>query len=419
MKNVPKFNDGRLHEVEDLPAPEIEYPFADSPTPDVTTKLYRRRYLVQRARYAPKIANRTGGAPDADPSDATAYLVEETKRPEPISRTHAQVWRTFCKIPGAQVIPASKFFSPPSLHDVFIASTAWAVSFLPGTAHIFTSRKTVSSLGDIVLGNTTVAVAAEAFGTLPATTVTFTDSGDHISSFFLNAAAGTAQFFLASNLTDLTSVTVTTPPGSITISWVGLIKSISTAAANVIISGGAGLNGSVTFTAAKASVNDTQTPEAAAYVRAISATGHGGVAGDRVALWNGDSLVAIAIVLSVTTDSFVVPAFEGALAANDLIITSCGFSSDAASAWDLRPRTVSGRRTQRYYLPGVTGQPATAADIPLETPETDAQAFLAAILASTPFIVDSTEDLRPWLGPILVYEFSEIQMADVLLAITP
>ena len=220
MNRVPQFNDGRLHEVEDLPAPEIEYPFADSPTPDVTTKLYRRRYLVQRSRYAPKIANRTGGAPDADPSDASAYMVEESKKPEPISRTHARVWRTFCKIPAQQILPASKFFSPPSLHDVFIASTAWAVSFLPGTAHIFTSRKTVSSLGSIALGATTVAVAAEEFGTLPSTNFSIVDSGNHSTNQPLNTAASTLQVSLAGAMADLDSVTCSSVPGALTISWV-------------------------------------------------------------------------------------------------------------------------------------------------------------------------------------------------------
>lgn len=154
-------------------------------------------------------------------------------------------------------------------------------------------------------------------------------------------------------------------------------------------------------------------------LRAIGSAAHGLSAGIDVVVWNNDRIVGTIRVESVTTDNLVIRAVTDPWTTGTLIATHVQSRALASAAYDNTPRTVSVRRTQKFYLPGISAGITTFADIPLQTPATTAQGWLAALVAGTAFVVDSTDQLAPWLGPILVYGYSEIQMSDAKVAITP
>lgn len=413
----PSLTIGRLHERELYALARVSYPFLANPTPDIVTKLYERLYAVQPARYSPKIAHRTSGAPDLDPVDSSAYLVEES----PLQNEregYAEVQRTFAKIPVDQVLPGSELFDRPSMHDIKVTHSStdyFAVSFDAGhTSHLFNARKDVTDVGPITQPATTVAVAAESFGTLPATTFSINDGTSTVAPY-LNAGAFAIQSAIEGALGALTGVSVSSTPDALTISWTGTVAYISTTATGVTMMGGAGTDGSVTFVAAKPTVSDTQTPGQPSAVRVLTAAAHGGAAGGLVACWNEDRLVGLTKAILADTNTVTIPADESPFSVGNVAITHLAFASAALARYVNGVKSVSTRRTQKFYLPGVSGGITTAADIPLQSPETDAVSWLTAILTKpTGWAVSNQVAVTPWKGPILMQEIPELQMADAL-----
>lgn len=392
---------------------------------DRTTRIQPRHYVQLASAYEPGVpgVDRDLSPPSAadDPRlyDPTAFLLHETD-PAPMGLAHVvRFTRTFSRIPPTIHEPASRLFDRPVLHGIKSGST-YAVSFDEGdSSHLFSTRQTVTAISSLTLGETDVDVAAEAFGTLPASTFAIVDSADGTTSPVMTTAAATMQSAIASACGALDSVAVSSAPGSLTISWVGIVKSIGTSATGVTMSGGAGLNGSVTFTAARATVTDTQAPDPDGSVRTLSVATHGGAAGDKVALWNGDTLIGTTQVVTAASGTFTIPL--KALPGEDDKVTTIAFAKDAGDRVANGPIDCSARLVRRFYLPGITTGIASMADIPTFTPVTAPLSWLGALVAylaspsSATYAVVETAALSRWENsPILEKDVVEIQMADAV-----
>lgn len=395
---------------------------------DFTTLVITRTYRQLAVAYQP---GQPGITTDARPSNAEdgviyypdAYLISpENVRPIGVAGV-VEFSRTFARIPLTHYEPASRLFDRPVMHDIK-SGTTYFVSFDNGvTSHRFASRVAVTVVGAITQPTTTVAIAAETFGTLPGTTFTIVDDGGASSSPNLNNGASSIQSTLDSALTGLTSVAVSSTPDSLSISWVGTIKSVSTSATGVTMSGGSGVNGTVTFTAARPTTNDVESPAAPTGVRVLTTgAGHSGSAGEWVALWNEDKIVAMVKAVAASGTSITVPVEQYTpLALGSVAITHCAFASTAGARYENGPTDCSARTTVRFYLPGVTSGVTTMSDVPNFAPKTSPIAWAGEVVsyAASPsaatYSVIETAALERWLdGPILVKRVVELQLADAL-----
>lgn len=186
------------------------------------------------------------------------------------------------------------------------------------------------------------------------------------------------------------------------------------------MSGGAGVDGSVTFTAAKPAGEDLQTHAAPTRIITTSSA-HGGSAGDWLACWNGEKLVGMVKVVAASGSSITVPAGQGLFAVDDVAITHVGFMSAAAYRVANGQVECSARRVRRFYLPGVTVGITNAADIPgFASVTSDPISWLTAIVpqltspSEDRWAVHSTERLASWQGPILEKAVVEIQLQDAV-----
>lgn len=356
--------------------------------------------------------SKTISSPDFQVSvDPFAYLAWESDMTiDTIQR--ASFSRLYSRIPTQQVKYNSALIVRPVMHDI-VSGSSYAVTFDDGvTSWVFNSRKTVSVVGDLQ-GGTQVAVAGQSFGTLPGTTFTIVDSGGASASPNLNTSAASMQSSLAGALTALTSISVTTVPGSLTVSWVGLVKSVGTTDTTVTMTGGAGQDGSVTFVASAPTVTDVQ-GQAVPY-RILTSTAHGASAGYLVALWNGNKLVGTTRVIAVTTDTFTIPCENGPLTASNVVITNCGFAPQAAARYVNGPIEVTTKEVQDFYLPGVTPGITTPADIPLITPKLDPVSWLGEIVAGSTYAATEGSKLDQWDNTIIYVQTNvSCQMSDAL-----
>lgn len=412
------YADGTFTSFNQIGVTRISYPFLNAQTKDTATKRYEITGWVLPASYAVANALTTYPGDGLFPADNTAYLVDESAPRD--GGGYYVVDRAYCKIPGDQVEYTTRLFPRPVMNDI-VSGNTYAVSFDNGdTTHLFTSRVNVSAVGAITQPNTNVVVAGEEFGTMPNTTFTMVDSAGASASLSLDAAASNIQSSLASTLTALNYVSVGAVPGALTISWVGTVKSVGTSANGVTMSGGAGLNGMVTFTAARGSVDDTQAPAQPPAVRVITTdTNHNGATGNRVALWNGDRLVAAVPAIAASANVITVPADTGPLSVGSVAITHCGFDVDANYRYVNGPKDCTVKRTTKFYLPGVTSNVNTAADIPVVNIYADPLGWLGQIVAGANYVAVATSELSAFAGPILMKSYDEVQMSDALESRTP
>lgn len=327
--------------------------------------------------------------------------------------------RWFARIPLAQIIPSTKYFTRPVMDDVFIASTAWAVSFDDAKqfSHVFTSRKTTGiSIGALTLGTTP---AGQTFDTLPGTTITFTDSAGTGLGIAVNAGATAIRAALvAAYPATMTNFIVGATNNSVVISWTngtGYMKTIDLPSSVVRMdwtpgSTSAAFNSADTRTAAP-----NQNPS----LRTINCTGHGGVVGDLVVFWNGNKIVAKSIVMAVASaDAFSVNAAD--VDGKDIVINAIGMSSDAAACYVNGAKVCTARKTTTFYLPGYSVGITTYADIPTQLTYIDALSWLGRIIAvPTGWANIEVSEVTQWMGAILQQEITEIQMDDALDTVTP
>lgn len=328
--------------------------------------------------------------------------------------------RWFARIPLPQIVPATKYFTRPVMDGVFVSATAWAVSFDPFQKYswVFTARKTVGSVGALVLGTKPITVGALSYAALPATNCTFTDSGAHSTTLAINTGAASMQATLAGALTSLSNIMVTSLPGSLTIAWTGVMKSIETSATGVTITGGAS-NGSITFATTLASSTNTEAPNITSSLRGVACTGHGGHVGDYVVFWYNDRIIARSKVLSVAdANNFTI--YGDDINGTDIAPNYCGFSANAAACYVNGAKVCTTRKTTTFYLPGYSVGITTYADIPTQLTYIDALSWLGRILAvPTGWANIEVSEVTQWMGAILQQEITEIQMDDALDTVTP
>lgn len=455
--SFPAFHDGTLHEVELYDYARTRYPFANNPTPDVTTKVYERMFGIEFRRYTPKIANRTLGVPDKDPVDLNAYLVFESD-PESHVGCRARVRRSFAKIPGDQVIPDVRLISRPPLDDT-TDGTYFGVSWDPDkrSSYIFAVRKTITAIAAIVndgtkgvggtvvgsgniarSGDVDVVKAAITPDSLPNATVSFSNNTGGTGSFNLTSSESSIESSLAAaSITAQVIKTSTSLTIQVLATSTKTIKTMGVSSAVVDLDGS---GDSFTFRRKQTTSYDdatdthatldtrsdtethsiTETYYPSASVRSFTiAAGHSANPGDMVAFYQGSRIVAKSIVIA-TPSGTVFAVLRKDVDGADFAAATCVFSSAAIKRIVNGPRACSVRNTQKFYLPGVTPGITTAADIPLVTPELNAEDWLTAVMTKpTGWAVASAERLTSWMGPILVYEYSEVQMADAIQLETP
>lgn len=412
-------------------AARFSYPFLRNQIPDSSTKITERDYIQLRASYAPTLTvpppTDASQNPAGDGNSATSYLIGESPlRPTNIANL-VRFTRTYANIPGTQYEPVSRLFERPVMHDIRSGST-YAVSFDDGrTSTLFASRKAVSAVGTITANTKTVAgsnpYASPAF--VPDTWGAYPvqiRGGSITQTFFTNSTAGIIQTICQTG----TGLTVNVSKSNTEINirvTAGTLVFVECTDNNVELDAD---ENNITLrrrqTSARTQVTETYSltenytvPQS---LRTITSAAHGGNAGDRVVLWNGDKVVATSIVYSASGSAFTIPLAD--LPGNDYVATHCQFAKNGTryvnGAVDCSARIVS-----RFYLPGVTVGISNLADVPNFQPVTDPVSWLATIIAyaASPsedtYAVVETAALESWLGgPIVMKQVTEVQLSDVL-----
>lgn len=412
-------------------APRVSYPFLRGQIPDTSTRIIERDYIQLAASYSPTLAvpppTDAAQNPTADFSDASAYLIAESS-PSPTNLAKlARFTRTYARIPGTQYDPASRLFDRPVMHDIKSGST-YAVSFDDGrTSTLFASRKPTSTLTGLTASTKTVAgsnpfvVPAPSIVTWGSHLVTIKGTGQ--ISFFTSATASAIGLACETG-TGLTVAVVKTPTEINIKVLTGTLDWLETSDANIDLEGSDTTNivirrrQNAGYTAGTETVAVTETYNVPTAVRSVPCTSHGGTAGDRVVLWNGDKIVALSIVVAAAGNSFTIPIAD--LPGTDVVVTHCQFAKNGTryvnGAVDCTARIVS-----RFYLPGVTVGVSNLADVPNFTPVVDPVSWLATVIAyaaapsEDTYAVIETNAVESWLtGPIVMKQVTEVQLSDVL-----
>lgn len=372
------------------------YPFRENG--DLATRVTTRPYKQAAAHYAPALYG------TVDPADPAAYLIDESDPTPSLVPSLLRFERTYATIPLAQVIPTTKLFERPNLHDLKSTTNTYAVSFDAGiTSTLFSSRGS-GSLVAISDDTTPAPLTASDTVSITGSVGTATIYGDDTVAELLTAI----QSSVGAGLTAATCARTRTayeidiyiaPGGSV-------IYSAETSTAGLLVE---------VLEAKRIKIyRDGSVP---VDQRTISATSHGGAAGDEVALWNGDTLVCTSKLLTAPTNSFNIPAED--LPTSDAIVTHYAFKS-AGTTIANGPMRCSAKRTQTYYLPGVSAGISDASDIVPPTVVTDPQSWLDTVVAylaspsNTTFAVHEVSDLVQWRGPIVMQEVLSLQLADAV-----
>lgn len=349
-------------------------------------------------------ATRTGSSPNLEINETTggadpfAFLVKET---EPfMGLMIGRFSRRYARVPGDQITPANRWFNRPVMHNIRSGSS-YMVSFDEAQKYswLFTTRKSISRVSSY---NASTAVSA-----MPSSNIVFVEGGRTLN-LPANSSAATVVSQFNSVLTGLTQVSCNVSQGFLSVVWTGAMTSVTPPSGVVVTQLASWI---ATF-----SSTGTQTTPA---TTTFESSAHGGIVGDRCALWAGDALVGTGEVVAVGGSNTFTLMTNSLIAANTLI-TACAFSSDAAACYVNGPKLCTVKRTQKFYLPGVTTGITTYADIPDVTVYTDPISWLGRILAvPTGYAAIAVSELQPWEGPIMVQETSEVQMSDAIDTVTP
>lgn len=369
---------------------------------------------------------RTISAPEVDPDDVFAWQVGESK-PSVLGGDLLRIERTYGRIPGEQLGFDWQSFARPPLHDLKSGST-YAVCFTPerDKSWLFTSRKSVSTLGDAVAtytseGNTR-GVLPHALITIRLNNSTQTFYGDDTDTTIKNALSTALQgntsaassFYIQRNADGF--VITYQPPSTNNIIFYTLscASVLLTAVPNLQVTPGLAY-------AAIPELITVQANERAVPAQRTITTGsaHGGSAGDWVAIWNGDLLAGMIQALSASGSTLTIPADEAPWNNASLIITHLAFASQAAMLLVNGTKDCAVRLRRQFYGPGVTmlasgSTMATAADIPTANVYSDPQSWLDQIVAGTAFVVISAGQREQYAGFIVSRQLTEIQMSIAL-----
>lgn len=361
--------------------------------------------------------------------DPFAFHVAESA-PVYVTRRRAWVERTYARIPRQQIVPGDRFFTRPRLHDTK-SGTAYGVGFLPDRDHIFTSRKTVSSIAALTAsGSTTVDSSA----VLDHTLITI-EANNSVRTFYADDNDATIQAAMSNAiLGDTTEASslhfpILRNPGRITIcatvqsgtrKLLALSSPSLTAPVSMEGSQALGVNYTIgeLFSVGTQGNSSTTTETIDPSIRTVAATSHGGVVGDRVAFWANDAIYALGLLLTVPDANNFTVSLE-TLPGKDATVTHCAFSSDADLCVLNGPKSCSIRRVTDFYLPGYTEGIDSSADIAGQDPATDAVNWLTAIIAGTTWVNVDGSEISQYQGPILQREYAQVQLADAVQTVTP
>lgn len=355
-------------------------------------------------------------------ADQWAFLCQETPPDAGSLRQGiARFSRTYMRLPGQKTDYGSAIITRPVLDDIK-SGTTYAVSWDDRFSWVFSSRKSITSFAapdvpntaNINNGSTLGSLAGSATISVTAdnSTQTFADnaSDSTIQDAMSNAVLGnTSQAASFKILRNLNSVTVFASSTATTISALSSnsIRTEVVAAATL----GQAVTAAELFTFTATDVN-------AASIRSVSATGHGGVAGDRVAFWNGDKIVAKGVVITAATDSFT--ANLDAIPGKDFTATHCAFSTDASACYVNGPVSVSTKIVTDFYYPGWSPGVTTPADISVVSTQLDPISWLGLIVAGTAYGAIETGNVEKYQGgPFYSYTATYAQMSDALDTVTP
>lgn len=395
---------------------QVAYPFITNG--DRGTRTYSRTLLQREANYVPAVL---GFERDSvwEGGDPAAFLIAETSPEHTGIGDLVRFTRTYARIPAQQTVYGSRMIDRPVMHDI-TAGGYYAVSFDNGvTSHVFSARKSVTAVGAITLATTDETITPQSLGhieisvTGQAGTQTFyTDDSDATIQSACNTAVtggGSNRFFITH---DAYGLHIHLSPVSL-VAGTNDIRVVSCSDSNIEISGSGAVGDTISIRAAKATnVVDPNTPT---NIRTLTSAGHGGAAGDYLAVWNGDKLLGTTKVLAVTTDTVTIRADEAPWAVGSLAVTHLQFADTSSTRYVNGPANCTVKEVTDFYLPGVTTGITTPADITLVAPKLDPVSWLTAIQAATAYVVTEGSQLSRWLGgPIYQQTTISVQMSDAL-----
>jgi hypothetical protein len=356
------------------------------------------------AYIATTTVSRTGSTPNIELNETTqgsdpfAFLVSESEMQT--NGPCGMFSRRYARIPGDQITPGNQMVGRPVMHNIK-SGTSYAVSFDDRQKYswVFTSRKSVTRVSSVDAKTITAA--------MPSGNITFVEGGRTLN-IAANSTKAAFEAGFSGTLTGLSNVAVTVSSGQVQITWTGTMTSVTPP------SGAQVMQFAPTWFVTLISTGTQTIPATTTF----DAASHGGVVGDRVALWSEDNLVGTGTVVTVpNSGSFTVMTSD--LNAANTLVTHCAFSSDAATCYVNGYKLCTVRRTKKFYLPGVTTGITTYADIPDVTVYTDPVAWLGRLVAGSTYAAIAVSDLEQWMGPILMQETSEVQMSDAIDTVTP
>lgn len=374
-------------------------------------------------------ASRTGSSPNLEYNEASqgsdlfAFLVMESD--PTIDFMMGRFQRRYARVPGDQIVPGNQWFNRPVMHDIK-SGTSYAATFPDDKdtkSYVWSSRISVSSLSAPDVPTTANPANGATPGALPAVVISITANNstqtfnandsdstiqNAISTAVTGSSASAANFKILRNIGSLSVTVITTNT---------TVSALSSAGASVIVScpfgmaaaTGAGPGEIVRLETADINANSVRT--------IATGSAHSGAAGGLFAAWNGDKLVAVSKAVSASGSTMTVPLvdFQG----DDLAITHIAFATQGTCYLN-GPKLCTVKKTQKFYLPGVTSGITTYADIPDVTIYTDPVSWLGRIIAvPTGYAAIAVNDLAQWQGPILMQETAEVQMSDAIETVTP
>lgn len=159
-----------------------------------------------------------------------------------------------------------------------------------------------------------------------------------------------------------------------------------------------------------------------AAINSNACTAHGFVAGDYYVFWSGNRIVARGLVIaSIDADHFSTLASELMVASTATL--TCNVSKNAVVRYINGTVEADCQEVTTFYLLGFSINGAATVnlttDIPLATVQMDPVAWLTAIEAyraspsPTLFAVESPQGKTPYMGQIIGYTYTRVQLADV------
>lgn len=378
---------------------QIFYPFLNSPTKDSTTKGTIRTMVSLPNYYA------TLAALSTDPDDATQYLIEET---EPsIDSAIARWQRTYCKVPGDQVIYGSRVITKPNPSTLGIAGSVLLD---------YTGGVSPANRGNIVqyvnklwannqvynYNSTSSSVTVPTSGTFTLTYKTSTSAAINYNETSANIQ--TTLNALAAVVADGVTFSVTT---YLTLNGIIVLSVTAGTTTSPVIMNAGSLNPAASRTAFTPVSGLSQTIYIGARATVIA---HGFNTSNNLFLFESSGvgrLLPSTLWQSVDSDTISFCAFG---TFNSSVVSAGQFLRNYTPGTD----RVGTKNTQKFYLPGVTVGITTAADIPIPSTLLNDADFLASVVANTSgYQTYDANELTTWRGPIYTQTLTDINMADV------